>query len=359
MIKSDKHGYNSILRFLNNELRPSATWSIEKEYPTILGIDNSPNMLTIQRNADIVAHAAYYPFQFDTPSIALRYAAIGSVVAAAAHRGQGHGRTIMQKTLNAVAKQNFDFSILWSDLDHFYAPWNFYPCGHESQLRVSRTSTGPAAHAHATRVGNNGHRKLSALAGDFLDLYNRQSCRVTRSLETMRAYLQIPNMRVAWRMRNQQLCAYAIEGKGDDLNGHIHEWQGSHDDVNACITKLFELTPVDEFILMAPDSSVFADKSLTTPGVLGLIRIHDPVHLWQRLNGHTRFQLHCKEAHSFYITDPQQHMSQILDWQQTTLLFFGHPNQQEAIFTNPDMQQQFNTEVCTPYPFFIWGLDSV
>src|SRR6185312_1109446 len=49
-----------------------------------------------------------------------------------------------------------------------------------------------------------------------------------RNAEDIRRDLQIPNSHVytAWSSDNQ-LLAYAVEGKGADLKGYVHEWGGS------------------------------------------------------------------------------------------------------------------------------------
>ncbi len=61
----------------------------------------------------------------------------------------------------------------------------------------------------------------------ILRLYSQHTTGSVRTVEDIRKFLTIPNTRVftAWDEKNV-LQAYAVEGKGADLEGYIHEWGG-------------------------------------------------------------------------------------------------------------------------------------
>ena len=59
-------------------------------------------------------------------------------------------------------------------------------------------------------------------------LYSNHTVGTIRSAGDVRKFLNIPNTRVycLWDNKNT-LKAYAVEGKGLDLDGYIHEWGGN------------------------------------------------------------------------------------------------------------------------------------
>src|SRR6185437_12061349 len=61
----------------------------------------------------------------------------------------------------------------------------------------------------------------------ILRLYSQHTTGTVRTAEDIRKFLKIPNSKVytAWN-QNNRLEAFAIEGKGMDLGGYVHEWGG-------------------------------------------------------------------------------------------------------------------------------------
>src|SRR5690606_38318025 len=61
----------------------------------------------------------------------------------------------------------------------------------------------------------------------IMRLYSLHRVATLRKASDFQAHIQIPNSRIytSWNS-DGSLAAYAVEGKGADLDGYIHEWGG-------------------------------------------------------------------------------------------------------------------------------------
>jgi hypothetical protein len=113
----------------------------------------------------------------------------------------------------------------------------------------------------------------------FLKLYNAHTLGVVRTAEEIKKFLEIPNSRVwtAWDSANQ-LKAYAVSGKGLDLQGFVHEWGGSVSVLMALFEKISKETQ-KPFKVISPATSVNLISALLKRGAtaqlgfLGMIKI--------------------------------------------------------------------------------------
>jgi len=209
-----------ILQFLNQHLRPGQTWSIENEYPQVFTPLNRANLRVIHQNDQVVAHAAMKYLLLKTTYGLFKVAAIGSVLTHPEHRNKGLSQKIIESCLQAADKEGADFAILWTDLYDLYRKMGFELAGTEVSALIDS-----AAPVHAQHLKFLKSAKVSPEA--LLRLYSQHTCGTVRTVDDITKHLQIPNTNVytAWDNTNQ-LLAYAVEGKGLDLKGYIHEWGG-------------------------------------------------------------------------------------------------------------------------------------
>ena len=212
--------FPSVVKFLDSELRPESNWSIQAEYPVALSQQNIGNIRIVKENETVVSHAVMRPLIIKSPVGLFKVAGIGSVVTSTAHRGRGYSSQIIENCLTAARDHGCDFAILWTNLYDFYRKIGFELAGGEISAVFDKE----------LQVPNNGLKfmdtnKVSAEA--IHRLYTQHTVISLRTLSETQAYLQIPNSRVytAWD-ENGMIQAYAIEGKGADLNGYVHEWGG-------------------------------------------------------------------------------------------------------------------------------------
>ena len=114
----------------------------------------------------------------------------------------------------------------------------------------------------------------------ILRIYNQHSVNSVRTTEEIRRILQIPNYQIytAWDF-TQQLVAYAVEGKGADLGGYVHEWGGQVPAILTLISQIRKEKQHPITILSPSTAQNFIRKlsSLTrvtrNDGFLGMIKI--------------------------------------------------------------------------------------
>ena len=235
-----------ILKFLNDSLRPETGWSIAAEYPTALGRANIHNIRIITEQDRVLSHAVMKPLVMKTPLLIYKAAAIGSVVTAQDHQGQGLSTQILEACLAEARSQDCDFAILWSNLFDFYRRLNFELAGYEESIILEQEFEAP--------VPNLRYMTGSQVAPEaILRLYTQHTVGSARTAEDIRKFLQIPKSLVhtAWDQKGQ-LVAYAVEGKGADLTDYVHEWGGG---VSAILSLLANLrkTKARPFTIILPN----------------------------------------------------------------------------------------------------------
>lgn len=216
-----EHEMGDFVRFLTNHLRPEHSWSIAEEYPLAIHDANLNNVRVIKSETEgFLSAAVMKPLVIKSPAGLFKAAAIGSVVTRPEHRNQGLSRQILDACLDAGRSHGCDFAILWTNLFDFYRKVGFELAGTEIALDLP----------DQIDVDRQDLRFLNSNMVDpeaILRLYTHHTTGTIRTVEDIRKFLHIPNSRVftAWDSLGR-LQAYAVEGKGADLDGYIHEWGG-------------------------------------------------------------------------------------------------------------------------------------
>lgn len=271
-----EHELGGLIKFLSDHLRPQQGWSIADEYPLAIQNENLNNVRVITDNGNFLSAAVMRPLVIKSPAGLFKAAAIGSVVTNPANRNQGLSRQVMDDCLKEAAAHGCDFAILWTNLFDFYRKFGFELAGTEISLDIPSNIKIPEAPELRYLQSN----RIEADA--LLRLYNQHTTGTIRTADDIRKFLQIPNSHVytAWDNDNR-LQAYAIEGKGADLEGYIHEWGGG-------VSKLLPLLKFAvqqrrrPLTLIAPSHSNNLIRQLTAlgakehSGILGMIKILNP-----------------------------------------------------------------------------------
>jgi hypothetical protein len=248
----EQHEFDHVVEFLNHQLRADSTWPITREYPTALTPSNMHNMSIITTDDTgsaeqhkIISHALIKPIITKTPHAIYKIGAIGSVVTDPSFRQQGLSTLNMQNCLAKATEQECDLVILWSDKKEFYEKFGFELAGHEN------------TYVFDTPQPTQRNENVRFLKGTQIDpqailkLYAQHSVGSVRSLDDLQQFLKIPNSNVytAWSSSNQ-LLAYAVDGKGADLQTFIHEW-GGHVDALIDLVSHMVKTEGKQYHLMA------------------------------------------------------------------------------------------------------------
>ena len=350
-----------ILKFLSQALRPQATWSIAAEYPTALTPQNIHNIRIISEGDRVLSHAVLKPLIVKTPYVMFKVGAIGSVVTDENHRGRGLSTQIINECLRSATEQQCDIAILWTDQFDFYRKMNFELAGSEVSF-IIEDNFQTLAPAGLKFMSDN---KVSAEA--IHRLYTTHTVSSVRTIEETRKFMQIPQTKIytAWDT-NGQLAAYAIEGKGVDLGGYIHEWGGQTSKLMALLSYIRKEKNQPFTIIVPRHSQNFitqlqAQKFTMNNGFLGMIKI---VHF---------DQLAAKIKRAFRA----EGVADIVLEKQGGQFLFGIGSEQFTIREEADLIRLlfgpleykslglFKDETCDkitkilPLPLWIWGWDSI
>ncbi len=340
----------SLLQFLNSTLRKNINWSIADEYPTTYDFENRQNLRIIKRGDEVLSHAAVKSLIIKSTVGLLKVAAIGGVVTSEGHRQKGFSRKVLEDCIALATQQNHDIAILWTNLYELYRKLGFELAGSEISLIIDKEI--PSEKRLPLRILKGANVSASAIE----KLYNQHTINSVRKTTDFEKYLKIPNSSIytAWTAENQ-IVAYAVEGKGADLNGYIHEWGGG---VNELVD-LFNFIVRDQkrpLTLMCPSHSQNLLRRLEPAtsyihnGFLGMIKILNSKNVIDKIQQQLR-------RSGLDSPDWQKTFSENLSESQKVRLLFG-PIDSQIISKFDDKTKETLTRVL-PLPIWIWGWDSI
>lgn len=363
--------FSSVVQFLDSQLRPQAGWSIAREYPTALSESNLGNIRIITDNEQVLSHAVMRPMIVKTPAGLFKVGGIGSVVTSENHRSQGLSTRTLESCLEAAHGQGCDFAILWTSLHDFYRRIGFELAGTEVSFVIDNEidlSSEPKAAGlrfmDSTKVAPEAIHRL----------YSQHTVTSMRTVEDTRKYLQIPNTRLytVWDMHGA-LKAYAVEGKGADLTGYIHEWGGSVPALMALLSNIYKEKRkggATAFTLIAPRHAANLIRTLedkgfrATYGCLGMIKILN----WQNLFGKIHRQarglgiddLVFERQGSRFVFGLKEHRYATESELDIVKLVFGPQKLSELLPPHQlPLEARQTFEKLLPLSMWIWGWDSV
>ena len=353
--------FDSLLNFLNENLRKDLAWPINQEYPTALALNNIHNMsiITDEDSQQIVAHALVKPLIMKSPLSMFKLGAIGSVVTSPEFRNQGLSSQNINNCLQIAKDQECELVVLWTDQFDYYKKFGFEAAGFEYTYQLSRT------------VPVNPDLKFMNTAkvdpNALVRLYNQHTVGCVRTSEDFQKYLTIPNSNIykAWTKDNV-LVAYAVEGKGLDLQNFIHDWAGG----TSQLLDLFNwivTTQGRPTTIMAPHHSVNLRKQLKAKtdfehqGVLGLVKILDFDAVAQKIKKAFRAEgldrIILERQGNQIIFGYNTDLYTLSNESELVKLFFGPTHPSEFDFIKPETQKILETLL--PLPLWVWGWDSI
>jgi ribosomal protein S18 acetylase RimI-like enzyme len=349
-----------VVEFLDNQLRQNNNWTIASEYPTALSTSNIHNMSIITDDDKIISHAVLKTFVIKAPQAIFKVGAIGSVVTDPNYRQQGHSTSNINKCIELASQQDCDLVILWTDQFDFYRKLGFELAGYDYSYVFD--SAEPIKNKTIRFVtGNN--VDPSAIA----KLYSQHTVHAVRNNEDFRQFLKIPNSNLftAWD-QNNQLLAYAVEGKGIDLINYIHEWAGQTE-VLLDLFKYIRNQKQQPITIMCPAHSINLRKKLDEmsqlghQGFLGMIKAVNTESLLTKVKKAFRAEgfekiVFEKQGNGvvfgfgtdLYTFDKE---SDVLS------LIFGPLNVNQIDYISTDTKEKLSKLL--PLPLWIWGWDSI
>lgn len=351
---------NNVIDFLDSNLREKKEWSISSEYPTAFSPNNVHNIRIITDEERIVSHAVLKPLIIKSPHAIYKVGAIGSVVTDPQHRSQGLSTSIITDCLDEASRQQCDVAILWTDLYDFYRRMGFELAGTEISLLLEN----PLGASHnGLRFSDDPRVSPEALSR----LYSAHTVASVRSVEDIRKFLAIPRTRVytAWQS-NGQLAAYAVEGKGADLSGYIHEWGGSVTDILALLTWI-QQNHKPKLTLIAPRHSqnlireLQARGAFLNEGFLGMMKILNFDQLAAKIKRSFRSlgvsQIVLERGNGHFLFGIGEELFTLESEADVCRLLFGPVRIDELDMLSAETRAKLG--LVLPLQFWLWGWDSI
>lgn len=331
----------AIVRFLDEQLRPEAGFSVRDEFPAVFGDYPGGQSLYVESQGRVVSHVAYLTRVFRHPLFHFKVGLIGSVVTSEAFRGHGIASSLLREALLQLKNNGCLFAVLWAENSEFYRPLGFERAGWEQSLRFAASEIADAdlnetVVAFDPRVHTEGIWRL----------YRQHSLTVDRSLQEFKRLCRIPNTRIFVTENHDSVSSYIVIHKGLDFENYIHEWGGKLEQVRANIARVQrQVFPDRELTLIAPgqyDLKCLRPMALeSSTGVLGMVKLLD------------RPRLRAVYLDYLKATGAKLWMGEEWGGDGRSL-----PTKTDAEF----MRAVLGHAGETPHPvlpFFLWGLDSI
>lgn len=217
---------------LQKSLRESAQcFSIESEYPIVLSRDGSRFSYCFRHENVLVAHANLWPRVVTCSVTKQRWniGLIGNVATDERFRGRGIMSNVLEHLKSVATDTNLSILILWSDLLEFYQKQGFRSFGEERRYIYTEDSLSKRhVDSPIKDVFYNKHEisSISDVTLDtFMDLRPKTTLTIDRTTREFASLLRIPNLNVfSSTDSNGRLYAFAILGKGADMESVVHEW---------------------------------------------------------------------------------------------------------------------------------------
>ncbi|MCB0410905.1 MAG: GNAT family N-acetyltransferase [Bdellovibrionales bacterium] len=353
--------FKELIHFLDKNLRQDQQWSIADEYPLALYEKNLNNFRLIKHEGQIVASAVVKQLLTKTPVGIFNVAAIGSVVTAPDFRNLGHSHRLLKDCLELASSKGCDFAILWTDLFEFYNKIGFELAGTEVALHITKSVSKDVMPLRFVQS----HQVSAEALGR---LYTQHRSGALRTASEIERHLQIPNSRIytAWDDQNR-LQAYAVEGKGLDLQNYIHEWGGGVSKFLQLLDYIFEQRQGQSFTVMAPAHAQNLLRQLQEQGIeshygyLGMFKLLNTANIIQKVKrqaiamGVSQFLFEERDG-TYFLGKPSEVIKISKDADLVKLLFGpGRPDWGEQ----PSKEFAETLDSIFPLPFWIWGWDSV
>lgn len=211
-----------VLGLMQRVLRPGG--DLAAEYPTVLGPDARGEILWVG-SADLPEAAlALEPVTLRGGGRELRLGLVGSVCTAEHARGRGHASALLDLATERAAAAGCAALMLWADDAEFYVRRGFAEVGTEMDLIFGANHLLQLPQVEARPAG-------SAEAPELMALYAEHRSRTDRDVASFAQLLNGPGLETLVAWEGGACKAYAVCGRGADLQGVVHEWGGDFETV--------------------------------------------------------------------------------------------------------------------------------
>lgn len=240
----------TVLGWLEAGLRSGRPGRLAREYPFLLDDSSPAQHFTLFSEGLPAAHCVLLPRRIAMLGGVLPAAFLSLVYTDPRTRGRGHARRVLRAAVRFARDSGIGLALLWSEADALYAREGFEPAGRETLLVLDegileRALDDLRAGGVDAARGPDASRALTiepARPEDWEAIEALRSQRAARvvcdaSERARRPSLPDLEVRIA-RSADGRLLGFAMRGRGDDLQGVIHEWGGEPEATLLCCRSL-------------------------------------------------------------------------------------------------------------------------
>ena len=351
----------ALLPWLDRGLRGGRSGRLRAELPTALADSHAGRHFVVRRQGGPAAHAFGRLLPVRAGHHRLCVGTVGLVYTDPLHRRQGLASRCVTAATAWLAGNGAGAAILWSDRERFYARLGYHRAGREILLGLD-----PAVMALARITLGGLDPTAAAGPGDFPELealYAAHPWRAERAPGELAELAAAPDCTLLVARRAGRPVAYAAAGRGDDLQGVVHEWAGDVRGVASCLDELVHrLGPLH--LMAGPEPSELLRLLRTCgaeshAGALGLLRALRPRELLE--------PVFAREPALRGIAIGEAGDGVLLRWKERSLLLDAREG--AALLFGPALPDRLHAELAPelcavlaralPLPLFLWGFDSI
>ncbi len=332
--------------------------NLASEFPLVFDSSFQGSLVGLEVDDNVVSACAILPRDMILNGWLLKIGMIGSVATGEEHRGKGYAGQLLRQAEKNLFCEGAVISMLWADEASFYEKKGYIPVGCEVDYALAVSEAGKFPSSEGVRwMQTRDHAAMHAL-------YVRHSHRADRTLAETTTLLHGPEIAGLVREVNGEVVGYALMGRGQDLQGVVHEWGGDTGHVLSCLRAFLDNMPEEamSIYLMCPVTAVDMRKELldmeipALEGVLAMARVLDMpgmAKIFQRF-GDPRLRTAADEE-SVRLTGPDG--SIVLDRRQA-LLATWPPQGNRTVIEVIEKETGIRFDGLPLHPF-VWGLDSI
>ncbi len=349
------HERARLVDWLDDGLRRGEHGRLEAEYPLSMAAERCQGHRAIWSDGAPVAHAMLHGAAVRARGVTLPVGLIGNVFTAPEQRGRGLAKRCIEACLAEARSRGYPLAMLWSDQGALYERLGFQPCGVERRISLA----GPALESAAALLGSAGRtvaievsRPQASELPSLERLYAEKPVHVVRACGDLARLAAAPSTTLLTARRDGAAIAYAAAGRGDDLQGVVHEWAGDTDGALACVVALAREHAAA--LLLASAEPEDLPERLISLGAhvvlapVGLARLLDAQKLWRTLHPHgSRLSFRKRGEYALLAAG---RVRERLPLSLALELFFGSAlGETKARPALPEL----------PWPLYLWGFDSI
>jgi len=316
----------------------------------------------IVKDGKVVSHTAIYFSTLRSGDLSFKIGGISAVATHPDYRKKGLASSVLRDCVKVMRERGCHLSFLWTDRHDFYRSFGFEPAG--SFYLVKPDASKMAGASQDSEIMSYTPERLS----EIMEIHDREPLRTERTAKEYETYFALPGLRTLLTVRDGRVSAYAVMGKGGDLQGFIHDWGGNPQDLLCLVRELSARVENGEVFVLAPTHENEFARLLVSMDALGMYmkfvmfsivdvegvssivsdyvssRLGRDFHIVQDSTG-----VKIKVGHEEAYVEPSRMLASVM---------FG-PDAPSTFLNGLSSDTLAALDKALPIPLFIWGLDWV